>query len=360
MIPGVTTKHRLPRLGKIRLGEKRISQGGKEYPAALDYFNLVDAAAVKSVLGDKPKDLFPILLPSNDIDAFWRTSRSAYGRGTGLFCRCQDGVTATRVYKGQQDGQGFAWVKEHGLDLDEGDLFDMPCAGDDCPFFEKKHCKNLASFDFFMPQVPGFGTWCIQTSSFNSIRNIESTLIALRDALGGQIAGIPLGLRLVPLQAQVEGKAKTVHVLELICPFNLQQLAGLRRRAIAAGGAAVALIEDKDPAPDDLYAFGGGSLEEALGGPKVDRSRLEPEPWAGKLDALAGKLKNGQKSAAPPAELDDDPGPGDDPGPAAPFGQDPAWLKADKAKRAAPAAAPPAQRTQPAQFEQGDFDLSDF
>lgn len=353
MIPGLTDKPRLPRLGKIRLGEKRTSSSGKEYPAALDYFNLTDAPAVKTVAGKKPTSLFPLLLPSNDIASFWRTSRSAYGRSTGLFCRCDDGVTATRVYKGEADAQGLAWVQGNGLDIDEGDLFDLPCPADECPYWEKKMCKNLASFDFFMPEVPGFGTWCIQTSSFNSIRNVQSTLVALRDALGGQIAGIPLGLRLVPHQAQVDGKAKTVRVLELICPYNLQQLAALRRRAIAAGGAAVALLEDKDPTPDDLYPHAGADLEETLGGPKVDRARLEPEPGAGRLDTLSETMR----PAGPAA-----PASPDRPVP----GTSPAWLAGAKDKvagmgrgKAGTATAPTAQ-TQPAAQEQSGLDLSDF
>src|SRR5262245_51328381 len=302
MIPGVTDKKRLPRLGKIRLGEKARSQSGAEYPRALDHFNLTDAPAVKEVYGDKPTDFFPLLLPSNDNASFWRTSRSAYGRGTGLFCRCEDGVTAMRVNKGivkdgarkgqPADPQGFEFIQAEGLDVDEGDLFELPCPADECPYWEKKMCKNLASFDFYLPKVAGFGTWCIQTSSFNSIRNIESTLVALRDALGGQIAGIPLGLRLVPQQAQVDGKAKTIRVMELICPFNLQQLAGLRRKAISAGGAAVALLEAGEPVPDDLMPHAGGALDAQLGGdPVPPASKLAPEPGTSRFDQLVDAVR---------------------------------------------------------------------
>ena len=37
-IIGLSEKLRLPRRGKIRLGEKKVSAKGKEYPSALDYF----------------------------------------------------------------------------------------------------------------------------------------------------------------------------------------------------------------------------------------------------------------------------------------------------------------------------------
>ena len=51
MIPGVTDKSRLPRLGKIRLGEKATAQSGKQYPRALDHFSLVDAPDVAQIYG---------------------------------------------------------------------------------------------------------------------------------------------------------------------------------------------------------------------------------------------------------------------------------------------------------------------
>ena len=37
-IKGMTDREYVTRVGKIRLGEKRISRNGKEYPAATDYF----------------------------------------------------------------------------------------------------------------------------------------------------------------------------------------------------------------------------------------------------------------------------------------------------------------------------------
>jgi hypothetical protein len=324
MIPGITTRKRFARLGKIRLGEKRVSQRGTEYPAALDHFNFVDAPAVAAIYGADCTMLAPLLLPGNpvrtadgawDFSAYWRTSRSAYGKGTGLFCRCEDGERATRVHKGlidrpgqpghgkPADPQGFAFLQEQGLDVEVGDLFDMPCPGEECFYFEKKMCKNLGSFDFLLPNVPGFGTWCVQTSSFNSIRNIESMLQMLADALGGQVAGIPLGLKLAPHQAQVEGKAKTVYVLEMICPHNLQQLAGLRRRALEAGGAVVALIDGKAPAPDDLFPNAGANLDATLAGQPA------PQPAPAPPSNLGGLTQQLRQERGAPA--DDEPGPDD-------------------------------------------------
>lgn len=284
MIPGITTRVRYQRLGKIRLGEKAISRGGAEYPKATDHFVFDEAAAaIGKVYGDKCVLIAPVMLPGNpkraehgwDFESFWKTSRSAYGKASGLFCRCIDGETATRVNKGLVketgkpiDRQGWdalqLYQEEKKITVDVGEMFDMACPGTDCPLFENKTCKNLGSLDVMLPKVAGFGVWTVQTSSFNSIRNIESVLQQIADTLGGQLTGIPLALRLVPQQAQVEGKAKTIFVLELLCPYNLSQLVGLRRKALSEGGAITAAIEASDDTPDDLYAQGGAVLDKEL------------------------------------------------------------------------------------------------
>lgn len=284
MIPGITDRVRYQRLGKIRLGEKVPSaRGGGAYPKATDHFVFDEGAAAAGAVyakdGKPCTNIYPILLPGNpkrdgngwDFSSFWKTSRSAYGKSTGLFCRSTNGVVALRVNKGAgDDGKpldrtGFAFIQENKLDIAVGEMFELPCPGEECFYFEKKMCKNLGSLDMMLPDVPGFGVWTIQTSSFHSIRNIEGTLQQLAEALGGTIAGIPLGLRLVAQQAQVEGRAKTIFVLELICPHNLQQLAGLRRRALASGGSIMAAIEGREPVPDEFYANKGADLDQALG-----------------------------------------------------------------------------------------------
>jgi len=55
-IKGLSEQLRLPRRGKIRLGEKKKSEKtGKTYPISLDYFVVPDE--VKKVYGEKPRKL---------------------------------------------------------------------------------------------------------------------------------------------------------------------------------------------------------------------------------------------------------------------------------------------------------------
>jgi len=141
-IPGITDRSRLPRLGKIRLGEKVENKGGKDYPRALDHFLFTDVPEVEAMYGKECKEIFPVLLPSDDEDVFFPTARKAYGK-LGLFCACSDGVTAHRVWVGNgpdgkpKDPQGVAFAQENKLSLAEGELYELPCPGLACTYTER-------------------------------------------------------------------------------------------------------------------------------------------------------------------------------------------------------------------------------
>ena len=58
----------LPEIGKIKIGIKKQSQGGKEYPSAIDYFRATGTFANEfhKKFGDKPRELKVVFI-SNDI-----------------------------------------------------------------------------------------------------------------------------------------------------------------------------------------------------------------------------------------------------------------------------------------------------
>lgn len=283
MIPGITTRNRLPRLGKIRLGEKRTSDGGKEYPAALDHFSFVDVPEVEKAFGPKCAELYPVLLPHDDEDVWFPTARKAY-RKTGLFCACDDGETARRV-RVEKDEQGLAYLKAQGLEgtVKEGEMFEMPCPGEECPFMEEKHCKNIGRLLFILPSVPRFGVYEITTSSYNGIVNVLSVARAIKTQTGGRLAGIPFALTLKPQQAQVAGKSKTVHVLGLEFRGSLFDLQKANREL--AGGRVVALLpEPGESVPDDVIPHGGQSLDDKLAGKAAAGPRVIQMPRARQAD----------------------------------------------------------------------------
>lgn len=265
MIPNVTDRNRLPRLGKIRLGEKKVSKSGKEYPAALDHFSLADVPEVQEIYGEKATEISPVLLPHDDEEVFFPTARVAY-RQSGLFCKCSDGVTATRVFE-PKDEQGAAFIKSTGLAVSEGEMFEMPCPGEDCPYFENKFCKNLGRLMVLLPKVPRFGVYEVATSSWNSMVNVLNVARAVKNLTGGKVSGIPFALVLKPIQVQPDGKAKTVYVLDLEFRGTLLELAR-RGKALGTGNPLTSLLlpETAGEVPDDLYPNGGESLDAVLNG----------------------------------------------------------------------------------------------
>ena len=78
-IKGLSDVRRLPRIGKIRLGVKKVAKSGKEYPAEVPWFVCPDE--VCQVCGPEPTGL-DIMLPVEDPEIISpRPSNSTGGAG---------------------------------------------------------------------------------------------------------------------------------------------------------------------------------------------------------------------------------------------------------------------------------------
>ena len=249
-IKNLSDVRRLPRLGKIRLGGKDVSEkSGKEYPKALDYFSSPDV--VQAVYGPEPREL-DIMFPIEDEDKVFPQWLKRYGKAKGLVCK-GDGEVA---HKAREDGE-----------MDE-----IECNPDECEWYAKKHCRRIASLQFMLPTVAGFGVWQIDTTSFHSIVNLNSSFDMLR-ALCGRISGIPLKLRLEPKEVTVNGSKKIVHVMSLASTMSMAELqAGTSRLALAA--PKVEVDPPSDEIPTDLISK---SVQDEMEG-KVTATTTEPEP----------------------------------------------------------------------------------
>lgn len=195
-IKGLSDKRRFPRIGKIRTGEKRVSERtGSEYPAALDHFKFDSEsekinAVARKMYGDQPKDL-EVVFVSDDLEQVFSQWYKRYRKSIGRVCK-GDGQTADEV---QEDGS----MKERACP---------------CEKFECKECRMVASLMFMLPNFPVLGVWQIDTSSVNAIININSTLNLVKEHLG-RLTKVKFRLSLRPQDAQVEGKKKKIHVLHL-------------------------------------------------------------------------------------------------------------------------------------------------
>jgi len=212
-IKGLSDRLRLVRRGKIRLGEKQISEKtGKEYPVALDYFACPEE--VRKVYGDKPKKL-DIMLPMENTENFFPQFYKRYGASKGLICK-GDGETATRI-----NGKG--------------EMEEIPCLGQECPYVKNKECKAIGSLQVILPKVEGLGVYQIDTSSTNSIINLNSCIEMIRGMIG-QISWIPLILEVNIQEAHplVNGnRIKTkVPVMSITIPTTVPEMLKMREKNI--------------------------------------------------------------------------------------------------------------------------------
>ena len=239
-IKGISEVRRMPRVGKVRLGVKDVSaKSGNEYPKAVDYFvvnfdqSTQEQAAENfhAVYGEYPRAL-DIMFPTDEPEMFFQQWRLRYGSGTGLICK-GDGETAQEVNR------------------ETGEMIDIECYGDECEWHKKKHCKPVGRLQFLLPKVAPVGIWQLDTSSWNSIVQLNSAIDLLARLRGGRVGMVPLTLIVKPKDVQVEGKKKTVFVLDLVLPnVTLEALMNMQ------AGEPKELPEpiNLNEIPEDLYA----------------------------------------------------------------------------------------------------------
>jgi len=237
-IKGVTEVVRLPRLGKIRLGIKKENASGVQYPSPTDYF--VCPEEVRKVFGDKPREL-RIMFPT-DEQAQWASQfLRCYSASRGLICRGDGEMAIARI----DIRTGEIATREAA----ETELREVTCNPAKCVYYQKAHCRRVMNLQFLLPDCPGFGVYQLDTSSFNSIVNVNSSLELIR-GICGRLSMIPLSLKIVEQEVQPEGKKKTVRILILTAPYSLVEI---QRYAQLPPGRALLLPAPDSEAPDDLF-----------------------------------------------------------------------------------------------------------
>jgi len=236
-IKGLSDRVRLPRLGRIRLGIK-VDGNKSSYPKAVDYF--VCPPEVQAVYGDKPRDL-PIMFPTEDPEQWASQFYRCYSQTRGLICK-GDGEVAMALVD-------TSTGEIAGKDAKATELREVTCNPDECDKMQSKACRAVMNLQFLLPDVPGLGIWQLDTSSFNSIRNINSA-VKLIQGMCGRISMMPLILRVVQMEAQADGKKKNIYVLTLTTPHTMREV--LTKLQELPVGRALLPEPDMEP-PDDLF-----------------------------------------------------------------------------------------------------------
>ena len=237
-IKGVSEVIRLPRLGKIRLGVKKENEEGVSYPVPTEYFVCPDE--VKKVFGDQPKEL-RVMFPTEDERQWSSQYLRCYSASRGLICRGDGEMAVARV----DVHTGEIASKEST----ETELREITCNPAKCAYYQIAQCRRVMNLQFLMPDCPGFGVYQLDTSSFFSIVNVNSCLELIRGVCG-RLSMIPLSLKLADKEVQVEGKAKTVRVLNLTAPYSLIEI---QKYAQIPPGRVLLLPAPDSEAPDDLF-----------------------------------------------------------------------------------------------------------
>ncbi len=281
-IKGVSEIIRLPRLGKIRLGIKKENEEGTSYPVPTEYFVCPDE--VKKVFGDKPKEL-RIMFPTEDEKQWASQYLRCYSASHGLICRGDGEMAVARV--NMRTG-GIASKERSEIELQE-----ITCNPTKCIFHQTVQCRRVMNLQFILPDCPGFGVYQLDTSSFFSIVNVNSCLELIRGVCG-RLSMIPLSLRLVDKEVQVDGNTKKIMVLSLTAPYSLIEI---QKYAQIPPGQVLLLPAPDSEAPDDLFPGDVSGLREpakrATGGKKslIDLwTKVKSQVW--QLDIRDNQIAN--------------------------------------------------------------------
>ena len=160
---------RLPRLGKIRLGIRKVAGNGKEYPAETDYFVVPDE--IKAKFGEQPKTL-PVMIAVENEEMFLRQYYAVYGGNQRLKCQ-GDGETAER-----RD--------------DKGKITQIECPSPDgCAFAKQFTCRARIDIMLVLPDVNMGGVYQLSSGSVNTDIDLRSGLEMAR-YLFGRVAWVPM------------------------------------------------------------------------------------------------------------------------------------------------------------------------
>ena len=249
-IKGLSENRRLPRVGKLHLGIK-VEKDGKTYPKAVDYIVCRETLTngdpnphynnFVAVFGQQPRAI-RIMFPLDDEEQVLSQYYRCYSKTRGLVCK-GDGEVANRMIDAEtgdlanRDSKAVEWKN-------------VPCQGTGCPDYVSKRCREIMNIQFMIPELPGIGIWQLDTSSINTIKNLNGAVTFIK-GIYKRLSFIPLILQMEQIEVTPEdGKKKKVWVLNLTTPTNLADSARLAAQSttqlLAAMGPKLLL-----PAPDD-------------------------------------------------------------------------------------------------------------
>ena len=276
-IDGLSDVTRLPRLGKIHLGFK--DQTKKGAPTATNYFVLPDkdevgelAATMRKIYGEKPNEL-PIIFPIEDEDKFASQYYRCYSMTRGLVCK-GDGKTCLQTVDTSTKALANRDSKPENIELQE-----LPCKARECQYYKANQCREIMMLQFMLPDIPSIGIWQIDTSSVNSIININSA-VKLYKGIFGRVSMLPLTLTLKPqdVVSPVDQKKKKVYTLHLEARASLKNMLLLLEKTPVQRLALTAPDESKPEIIEGEYEVKNGTAQKTdTPAPNIEQAERDSE-----------------------------------------------------------------------------------
>lgn len=169
-IPGLKPKVEIR--AKVRIGEKRVSAKGRDYPASVDYFQS-DDPELAQLFGNKPK-LLRIIPAYADPTEFFSSGMEWWiqdkNKKSMLACYTKGDGTALRM-EGMKDPENEVLGPVRG-----NQKLPIVCAFRECRQFKAKNCKPMARLTFYLEGGRMDTAYQLDTKSWNSIEQIEGAL----------------------------------------------------------------------------------------------------------------------------------------------------------------------------------------
>lgn len=145
---------------------------------------------------------FDIVFLSDDINVVFKTELAWWATSEK---KCSgDGRKAVRAFSALSDKDKKEFAGESHIEW-------TPC-GDGCPDLEAGRCKPNGQLYFIFKDRPMMGSVAkYDTTSYETIRRIHSSLLQIQSVTGGRLRGIPLKIVMRPGRTRYEqdGKVKT-------------------------------------------------------------------------------------------------------------------------------------------------------
>lgn len=184
------TAGRLPIIGKIKIGEKRISQNGKEYPASLDYFRATGPyeSLFHDAYQDRPKTLQVLFQDDDPMKV------------------CREEIDGRGEKDGKRYGYSYDGVTYHLWDEREQDY--VPCSPSEeelSLFATRYHIRwnHTLHLFFVLPEIKGvIGQWQFSTKGDkSSMPQIVEAFDTMQEGIGS-IVNVPFDLQVEKVKGQ--------------------------------------------------------------------------------------------------------------------------------------------------------------